>query len=60
MQQFANDAEKGFGLGPGYWTQRVADVQLLLDAVHRLAAGESPEKVKKDLQNYSQQHPHQR
>lgn len=59
LQQFADKSENGFGLGPEYWSGRVADVQKLLEAVHRLAAGESPDQVKRDLQKNTQQHPHE-
>ena len=57
MQQFAVESTKGFGLGPEYWSGRVAEVQKLLEAVQKLAAGESPEKVKQDLENFKQERP---
>ncbi|HJX78286.1 hypothetical protein [Glutamicibacter sp.] len=53
LQQFAQESVNGFGLDTAYWSHRVAEVQDLLEAVHRLAAGESPDAVKQDLQNHS-------
>jgi len=46
MQQLADEAKLGFGLDEAYWRNRVAEVQELLDTVHRLAAGEDPEELK--------------
>lgn len=46
IQQLADEATLGFGLDQGYWSNRVAEVQELLDTVHRLAAGEDPEELK--------------
>ena len=53
LQQFVKESASGFGLETTYWSHRVAEVQGLLEAVHRLAAGESPDVVKRDLQRLS-------
>lgn len=53
LQQFVKESALGFGLETSYWSHRVAEVQGLLEAVHRLAAGESPDAVKHDLQTLS-------
>lgn len=53
LQQFVKESALSFGLETTYWSHRVAEVQGLLEAVHRLAAGESPDAVKQDLQNLS-------
>lgn len=61
LHQFAKESALGFGLETTYWSHRVAEVQGLLEAVHRLAAGESPDVVKHDLQKLSpesHEHPH--
>jgi len=61
LHQFAKESALGFGLETTYWSHRVAEVQGLLEAVHRLAAGESPDAVNQDLQNLSpesHEHPH--
>lgn len=46
IQQLADEAKLGFGLDEAYWSNRVAEVQELLDTVQRLAAGEDPEELK--------------
>lgn len=46
IQQLADEAKLGFGLDEAYWSNRVAEVQELLDTVQRLAAGEDPEGLK--------------
>ena len=61
LHQFAKESALGFGLETTYWSHRVAEVQGLLEAVHRLAAGENPDAVNQDLQNLSHdshEHPH--
>jgi hypothetical protein len=59
MQQFAKESVLGFGLDSTYWSHRVTEVQDLLEAVRRLAAGERPDAVKQDLQHQSHEHPQQ-
>lgn len=46
IQQLADEAKLGFGLDEAYWSNRVTEVQELLDTVHRLARGEDPEELK--------------
>lgn len=46
LRRLAGEASNGFGLGAGYWTERAGEVQNLLDAVRRLAGGESAESIK--------------
>ncbi|MGO4295540.1 hypothetical protein [Glutamicibacter sp. MCAF14] len=61
LHQFAKESALGFGLETTYWSHRVAEVQGLLEAVHRLAAGENPDAVNQDLQRLSpdsHEHPH--
>lgn len=61
VHQFAKESALGFGLETTYWSHRVAEVQGLLEAVHRLAAGENPDAVNQDLQRLSHdshEHPH--
>ena len=53
LHQFAKESALGFGLETTYWSHRVAEVQGLLEAVHRLAAGENPDAVNQDLQRLS-------
>ena len=60
FEQFAADANNGFGyLDTAYWTQRVNEVQQLIDTVHRLALGASPQAVKQEAQGNTakQRHP---
>ena len=59
LQQFAKESVLGFGLDSTYWSHRVTEVQDLLEAVRRLAAGESSDAVKQDLQHQSHEHPQQ-
>lgn len=59
FEQFAADAGNGFGyLDTAYWTQRAAEVQQLIDTVHRLALGASPQAVKQELQGNAVKHLH--
>ncbi|MGP5383612.1 hypothetical protein [Glutamicibacter sp. BW77] len=61
LHQFAKESALGFGLETTYWSHRVAEVQGLLEAVHRLAAEENPDAVNQDLQRLSHdshEHPH--
>lgn len=59
FEQFAADAGNGFGyLDTAYWTQRATEVQQLIDTVHRLALGASPQTVKQELQRNAVKHLH--
>lgn len=52
FQNLASEASNGFGyLDTEYWTQRVTEVQHLIDTVHRLARGDSPDAVKQEAQD---------
>lgn len=48
FKKLAADAKLGFGLDAPYWNSRVADVQDLLDTVHRLAEEGSVESRSAD------------
>lgn len=50
-QRLAEESRSGFGLEEAYWTNRVSEIQQLLDTVHRLAAGEDPDELKRTSQN---------
>lgn len=53
FERLATEAGNGFGyLDTTYWTQRVTEVQQLLDAVHQLALGESPEQVRQEVHEH--------
>lgn len=41
FERLAEEAGNGFGLPEAYWNGRVDEVQQLLDAVHRPAAGDA-------------------
>lgn len=59
FEQFAADASNGFGfLDTAYWTHRVTEVQQLIDTVHRLALGASPQAVKQEAQENAAKHLH--
>ncbi|MHA7227594.1 hypothetical protein [Glutamicibacter soli] len=59
FERFAADASNGFGyLDTAYWTHRVTEVQQLIDTVHRLALGATPQAVKQETQENAAKHLH--
>ena len=51
FRKLAADAKLGFGLDASYWDGRVADVQNLLDTVHREAESGSIESYSADRED---------
>ena len=51
LRKLAADAKLGFGLDASYWDGRVADVQNLLDTVHREAESGSIESYSADRED---------